>query len=324
MIPASRQAGAALLSILLIVATLSVAAVMATGAIARQTAIQKLGARRAVAAWAARSAEAAALASASDLVSASRLPPTGDGADRAQTVALPVEGGQVVLTMQEQRPCFNLNTLGDPDPLVREQRSAQLTLLLEELGVRGNEADALIATLADWIDTDTVESPAGAEDTTYLSREDGFRVANQPLRSLKELAALPGFTADLRTALAAHTCAAPGTDMAPLNLNAFTAADAPLVHAVTQGTLSLAEARRFIDARPATGWASLEAVQTYAASRPALEQALTGLPLTVRGEYFVGRGDVQLDAGSWPFRFILRAGTAAPARIVWHTFGDAG
>jgi type II secretory pathway component PulK len=112
--------------------------------------------------------------------------------------------------------------------------------------------------------------------------------------------------------------------MAPLNLNAFTAADAPLLHAVTQGALSLAEARRFIDARPATGWASLEAVQTYASSRPALELALTGLPLTVRGEYFVGRGDVQLDAGSWPFQFVLRAGTAAPARIVWHTFGDAG
>ena len=62
MIPQSKQAGAALLSILLIVATLSVAALMATEAIARQTDLQKLSARRTSALWAARSAEAAALA----------------------------------------------------------------------------------------------------------------------------------------------------------------------------------------------------------------------------------------------------------------------
>ena len=323
MIPASKQAGAALLSILLIVATLSVAAVMATGAIARQTSIQKLSARRSVAAWAARSAEAAALSSVKDLVNASRLPPASDGADRAQTVVLPVDGGQIVLTVQEQPPCYNLNALADADPVKRQQQSARLTLLLEELGVRGNDAEALIALIADWTDTDANQSPAGAEDGYYLSQQISFRAANQPLRSVNELVALPGFTPDLRTALAAFTCALPGTDLGPLNLNAFAEKDAPLLQAVTQGALSLAEARRFIEARPATGWGSLQAVQDYAAGRPALEQALSGLPLTVQGEYFTGTGDVQLDAGRWHFRFLLRADQASVGRIIWRTFGDA-
>lgn len=323
MIPASKQAGAALLSILLIVATLSVAALIATGAIARQTSIQKLGARRMVASWAARSAEAAALSSAHDLVQVSRLPPSGDGDGRAQTVALPVDGGQVILTLQEQAPCFNLNTLADPDPVLRQRSAAVLTLLLEELGVRGNDAEALIATLADWVDADTVESPSGAEDPYYLSLQDGFRAASQPLRSRQELAALPGFAADLRAALALHTCVLPGYEPAPLNLNALDPGAAPLLRAVTQGALSMAEARRFIEARPATGWSTLQAVRDHAAGRPALEQALAGLPLTVQGTYFTGDGDVQLDAGNWQFRFLLRADHTAAARVVWRTFGDA-
>ena len=159
MIPQSKQAGAALLSILLIVATLSVAALMATEAIARQTDLQKLSARRTAALWAARSAEAAALAGAADLVAASRLPAGSGDTGREQTLVLPVESGQIILTLRELPPCLNLNALANSDETTRAPQAAAFAVLLEDIGVPRSDAAALAATLGDWIDADQIPQP---------------------------------------------------------------------------------------------------------------------------------------------------------------------
>lgn len=322
MIPKNSQTGAALLSILLIVAALSVAAVVATRAITNQTTIQKLSSRRTIANWAARSAEAAALASVSDLINGSRLPASADTASRAQTFVLPVDGGQVVLELREQPPCLNLNALGSGDPDGLYRNAAAFHTLFEDLGVPERDAARLIATLADWIDPDDAERPDGAESNVYLTQSPGFRAANQSLQSASELGALAGFTPQLRKAMADFTCAVPGTEAAPLNLNAFTPDSARVLRAATLGALSQAEARRFIEARPVTGWSSLQDVRDFASGQPDLEAALSGLPLSVQGQYFIGAGEARFDAGSWSFRFILSAGPDQSPAIIWRTFGD--
>ncbi len=321
MIPNNSQAGAALLSILLIVATLSVAALMATEAIARQTELQKLGSRRAIAVWAARSAEAAAIVSVNDLVGASRLPATEDSEDRTHTVALPIDGGQIILNLTELPPCFNLNALGSADELMQDRQAAILSLLLEDLGVPGSDASSLIAMVSDWIDSDSETRPGGAEDAFYLARKDGFRVANQPLRSFAELSAIPGFTPELRSAISRSVCVVPGTDPLALNVNALTLESAPLLRATTLGVLSLTEARRFIEARPATGWSSVEDVRTYAARQGALEDALAGLTLSVQGTHFAADGTATTDTGSLNFRFLLRSSASKPPEVVWRSLG---
>jgi general secretion pathway protein K len=318
---ASKEAGAALLSILLIVATLSVAAVMATGVIARQTELQKLSVRRTNALWAARSAEAVALASAASLAAASRLPAAETEA--AQTLALPLDGGQIVLTLSPLQPCFNLNSLGNEDPALRAQSLQNLEILLSDIGVPDSEAERISEMLADWIDADPVPLPLGGEDAVYLARTNGFRAANQPLLSPAELAALPGFTPELRRALEAFTCTLGDTDAARLNMNALTAETAPVLRAATGGRLSMANARRLIEDRPATGWADIQAVRTSAANLPGAGEALAGLPLDVRSDHFTGTGSVTLDAGSWRFRFLLQAGDGAPPVVRWRTFGGA-
>ncbi|MEQ9505759.1 MAG: type II secretion system minor pseudopilin GspK [Hyphomonas sp.] len=321
MIPDNKQAGAALLSILLIVATLSIAALMATEAIARQTELQKLGARRAIAAWAARSAEAAALASVNDLVGASRLPATGESEDRTHVVALPLDGGQIILSLKELPPCFNLNTLGHPDEAVRDRQAAILALLLEDLGAPRSDTSSLIAMVSDWIDGDSDTRPGGAEDAFYLARQNGYRAANQPLQSLAELEALPGFTPQLRAAIAGSVCVIPSTEPLELNLNALTLESAPLLRATTHGVLSLTETRRFIESRPASGWNSIEDVRAYAARRGALEDALSDLPMAVQGSHFIADGTAALDTGSWGFDFLLRANATNPPEIVWRSMG---
>jgi general secretion pathway protein K len=321
--PHGKETGAALLSILLIVATLSVAAVMATGVIARQTELQKLSVRRTHALWAARSAEAVTLASAADLSAASRLPASDTGEDASRTLALPLEGGQIVLTLSAQAPCFNLNSLGNPDPVIRAQALQNFEILLKDIGLPESDAARASGTLTDWIDADPVPLPLGGEDAAYLAQGNGFRAASQPLLSLAELGALPGFTPDLRRALAAFTCTLDTADATRLNMNALTTETAPVLRAATGGRLSLAEARRLIEARPVAGWPDIQSVRTAADRLPGAGEALAGLPLDVRSQHFIGSGTVNLDTGSWPFRFILRAGDGAAPEIIWRSFGGA-
>ena len=323
MIPASKQAGAALLSILLIVATLSVAALIVTETIARQTETQKLRARRSAASWAARSAEAAALASASEMTRASRLP-ASEGADRVRTLVLPIDGGQIILDLRELPPCLNLNALASADETIRARQSSALRALLDEMGIPRPDAASLVATLTDWVDADTQQLPGGAEDDYYTTRQAGFHAANQPMQGLAELAPLPGFTPELRRSIAPYTCAVPETGPLRLNMNAMDTGSAYVLNAATDGALSLSEARRFIDARPASGWNSVSEINAYAARDPGLELALAGLPMSVQGFYFTGSGRVALGSGSWPFQFILSTESQGSPRIVWRSFGVAG
>lgn len=324
MIPPSRQAGAALLSILLIVATLSVAALIVTETIARQTETQKLSARRSAASWAARSAEAAALASASEMTRASRLPAAGDGTDRVRTLVLPIDGGQIVFDLRELPPCLNLNALANPDETIRVRQSSALKALLDEMGIPRSDAESLAATLIDWVDADFQQLPGGAEDDYYTTRQAGFRAANQPLQGLAELAPLPGFTPELRRSIAPYICAVPQTEPLALNMNAMDTESAYVLSAATGGALSLSEARKLIDARPSSGWNSISEINTYAARDPSLELALAGLPMSVQGFYFTGSGRVALDSGSWPFAFIVSTESQGSPRIVWRSFGVAG
>lgn len=323
MIPGRKDAGAALLSILLIVATLSVAALMATEAIARQTELHKLGSRRATAQWAARSAEIAAISGARNLVEASRLPARSDDGTRKAEFALPVEGGSVLMTVQEQAPCLNLNALGGSDPSAYQRTADGLRILLEDAGVPTADALRAVAVLSDWIDFDQDERPYGAEDAAYLSLEHPLRPANQGLVDISELAAITVFTPALRTALAPFVCVLPHTNLAAINVNALTPESAPVLRAAAAGGVTTLEARRFIEARPASGWRDVQSVRDNLASRPLLEAALSGVPLQVQGEYFSGAGAVDLDAGNWNFRFTIRAEAGSVPKIVYREFGGA-
>ena len=323
MIRDRKDAGAALLSILLIVATLSVAAVIATQAIAQQMELHKLSSRKAVALWAARSAESLALSAAQGLADASRLPAENDPSQRKAELALPLEGGSVSLTLQEQPPCLNLNALGSSDPSVHQRTADGLRVLLEDLGVPAIDAVSAVAVLSDWIDLDQETRPYGAEDADYLSIRRAQHPANQSLLSTQELAAIPEFTPALRAALAPFVCTLPHSEMAEINLNALTPMSAPLLRAMSAEAVTAIEARRFIETRPSTGWPDVQTVRESLTGRPQLESALAGIPLNVRGQYFSAAGTVSLDAGDWNFRFTMRVGTDRSAEIVWRYFGGS-
>jgi general secretion pathway protein K len=323
MIRKRKEAGAALLSILLIVAALSVAALIATEAIARQTELHKLGSRKTMAVWASRSAEALAISVAAELVQASRLPADTDTEKRQAQLAFPVEGGQITLILEELPPCLNLNALGSTDPAVHAHAASALRILLEDMGMPSNDAVRSVAVLADWIDADNDTRPYGAEDSDYLAQNLSYRASNQPLTDLHELAAIPEFTPSLRAALRPFVCALPQSEMMTLNLNALTPMSAQVLRASAGGRISMTEARRFIDNRPAAGWANVQQARDSVLSQPQLESALSVLTLSTQGEYFSGKGTATLDAGRWTFRFLMQAGSGRKVVIVAREVGGA-
>jgi general secretion pathway protein K len=110
--------------------------------------------------------------------------------------------------IEDQQGKFNINNLawhGATDPNW-EQLFEQL---LEQLGLETKWAGIV----ADWVDADnTPNNPDGAEDSVYLSQTPPYRAANQPVSSISELLALPGFGRDRYDLLKPYiTALPPGT-----------------------------------------------------------------------------------------------------------------
>jgi general secretion pathway protein K len=114
--------------------------------------------------------------------------------------------------IDDEQSKFNLNNLapgGVSDPLSIQQ----FQRLLSELGLETKWAGLM----ADWIDSDNnPNDPDGAEDDVYLGQTPQYRAANEPISSISELLALPGFGRDRYNRLAPYvTALPPGT---PVNV----------------------------------------------------------------------------------------------------------
>ena len=84
--------------------------------------------------------------------------------------------------------------------------------LLEMLAIDPKWTDMII----DWIDSDNMPQPQGAEDSAYLSQNPPYLAANRYLTSTSELLALPGFGHDNFAKLAPYITALPPST--PLNI----------------------------------------------------------------------------------------------------------
>jgi general secretion pathway protein K len=113
---------------------------------------------------------------------------------------------------------FNLNTLVE-NGQVNEFAVDSLRRLLQKLDLDESWAPLI----ADWIDQDpSAHFPDGGEDSLYLSQDPPYRPPNQPITSVSELLALPGFGRERYLKLAPHVAALPGNT--PFNVCSGTAA----------------------------------------------------------------------------------------------------
>jgi general secretion pathway protein K len=179
---------------------------------------------------------------------------TNEGGLFSQQLALPVERGAAAIRFADATRCFNVNSLLGEDGTVVPEEKAKLTVLLEAIGLGGNEAQAITDAVSDFLDENTNVESQGAEDNFYTGLTTPFRTAGGPVASVSELRAIDGVTSERYLRIAPFLCARKAGQRVAINVNALTPEDAPLIFAITDGTWPIAEIQAAIAERPPGGW----------------------------------------------------------------------
>ncbi|HKR18452.1 type II secretion system minor pseudopilin GspK [Rhizorhapis sp.] len=319
--PSRNERGAALLTVLLLVAIMSV---IAAAALERLTLATRLASNSSALDQGrayAFAAETISIARIEDLVNRNKARTTLEGDWQGRTNRLPIPGGIATARVVDGGNCFNLNSVvaGDKaDNLkIRPLGISQFTALMELLGIAPQEAALVAASLADWIDSDSQAIPGGAEDDFYARLAKPYRTPNRPLLEASELRTVNGVTPQIYAALRPWVCALPTTDLSPLNVNTLMPEQAPLFAMLIPGKLTLENARQMLAQRPSEGYGSTVSFWALPARVKIVPDAEASAQVKLTSRYFrldilVELGDAELteqaliDAGEKPARLILR------------------
>lgn len=257
-----NQRGAALLIVLLLVATLSFIALSITERTALAASRSVNARARDESLWLAFGAETLAVAALESIWQTSNGKMSADDPWALQPLEAPFEhGGGARLFLTDATVCFNVNYLATSasvnagssiavPPAVKE-----FSLLARNLGLSALEGERLAYIIADWIDADTSRFPQGAEDEYYSVLPSPYRTGNQKLASVSELRAMKGMSRSLYGTLKPYLCALPVTSPSPLNVNMLNARHAPILAAYLGENVSVQQAQEVIAARPQGGYA---------------------------------------------------------------------
>ncbi|WP_300975002.1 type II secretion system minor pseudopilin GspK [Sphingomonas sp. LHG3406-1] len=324
MIVHPSERGAALLTVLMLVAV--IATISAT-ALDRLTVATRLSANGAFAAqgrqWLGL-AEQLAAARLEDLASAdaARTLP-GPWLGQRREIRLP-DGGLVRAEVRDAGNCFNLNSLARPqadassiaDPLAVQQMLSLLTLL----GVDSGRASGIAAAAADWVDSDRSPLPGGSEQRASGS---GWPPANAPFADVGELGAVQGVTPEMMTIVAPFLCALPEQAPSALNPNTMLPEQAPLLAMLAPAQLGLAAARARILDRPASGYQSSVAFWQSASVAPQALPPGAGEQIRLKSRWFELSAEVSNGGQSLASTTLIDL-REARARIVRRRYGEAG
>ncbi len=265
---ALRQAGAALITVLMIVAAMSVVALGVTrsvlGATERARALDSQAQLR----YFATAAEDVAKVRLYDIFAASKGQLRRDMPGYGVPQTFPVDRGAFVVTVRDGANCFDLNSLvsqeENGDLVGDASKKGQFERLLSAPEYEVFSANALSTAVIDWMDSDSIAGVNGAEDAYYLSMNPSYRTPGQRLSSVQELRAIRGFDAEMVRALQPLLCARPGraqSGSTGLNINTLELHHAPLLWLALPDAFSLEDAQTVIANRPLGGWSDLAAFQ---------------------------------------------------------------
>ena len=233
-----------------------------------------------------------------------------DHAGEAWAVTVPpsrVEGGEIGGEMTDEQGKWNLNNLLSADGTISQKEQEVFRRLLRLLQL----PPALAATLADWLDADSVASPDGAEDDYYLALSPPYRSANRLLSDVDGLLRVRGFNAGVVERLRAHVTALPGYHR--VNMNTASA----MVLAALVPDLSLSEVQQLLVLRKNIPFRDFADFRTRL---PRPEIAADSAQLDTRSRYFSVRIRARYERTSVATEALLdRQGIDWPA-IVWQKY----
>lgn len=227
-------------------------------------------------------------------------------------VVYPIEHGAIHMRLIDRGACFNLNSVvsGEPDAYVANPSgAAQFRQLLIGLSLPEADAERLSDALVDWIDSDSIARPSGAEDDAYMRGASPYRTSGDLLAEETELRSVQGFTSEIYDRVRPFVCALPIPQLTVININTMLPADAPVLSAVYMGRLPVEAARQVIARRPAEGWPS----QTAFLEEPLLERSVREegaspiQQLEIRSRFFVLEGAVEFAGFFLPYSGLLEA-----------------
>ena len=316
--PNQSEKGAALLSVLLLVAVMSIASVaileVSLAALSKSRIVDARGQLN----WQVTGAEEVGLVVVETLGLASNRELNDRTPNFRQTVTTPLPEGILITRLEEASNCFNINALrlaGEEDELVSDRRR-MFSMLLTSLSFSQSEVEALTAGLVDWLDSDNSQSLSGAEEVYYSRLTPPYRPANVQIASITELRGIRGYSQELFTALRPLLCARNTSTLATFNINTLTLQEAPLLVTAFSGELSLNDAINLIEARPIGGWESVESmtaderIQNIAAEFHRVEL------LSIQSNFLKIEGQINLRDETLEFTTVYALPADQPAGIV--------
>lgn len=323
--PKPSERGAALLSVLLMVAVLAVIAATTLDRLTLSSKLSANGNTLAQARMFTYATEVIAAARIEDLVARDPAQTTvsGDWLGKPQTIPIPI--GTATATVRDAGNCFNLNSLvteTEGQYMASATGQDQMTSLMVVLGTTENTARVIAAAAADWADSDITPLPNGVEDDGYRSAAKPYLTANRPFAHPSELRAVKGVSPAIYAKLQDWICALPEPVLSPLNVNTLLPEQAPLLAMLfPPGKMNLAMARSYLAKRPASGYGSL--IRFWAAP----ELAALGPSPLVQGQvkltskYFLLKTNVSFGELTLTGQSMIVA-SPAPARVVWRSWGE--
>lgn len=319
------ERGAALLSVLLMVAVLAVIAATTLDRIILSHKLSGNSNALAQARMFTYATKSIASARIEDLVArdAAQTTLSGDWLGKSQIIPIPI--GSATASVRDAGNCFNLNSLvtkmGD-EYAASAAGQDQMTSLMVALGINENTARNIAAASADWADSNMMPLPNGVEDDGYRSAAALYLAANRLYAHPSELRAVKGVTPAIYAKLQDWICALPDPVLSPLNVNTLLPEQAPLLAMLfPPGKINLTLARSYLAKRPSSGYGSL--IQFWAAPDiAALEpSSLVQGQVKLTSNYFllstlVSFGELRLAGQS------LIVASPAPARVIWRSWGE--
>jgi general secretion pathway protein K len=320
------ETGAALLTVLLLVAVI---AVLAAGALERLRIATKLGGN-AVALDQARAfavaGEALAVNRISDLLARDATRVSLAGGWSNTPIPLPVTGGIVTMRIVDGGNCFNLNGLVTKAPdgsyLANTTEADTFARLIRLVGAPARSPEGIAAAATDWIDSDTTPINGGAEDSDYTGLEAPYRTANTLMSDPSELRAVMGVTPEVYDKLKPWICTLPVAATAKINVNTLQPEQAPLLAVLLPGTPNVGAVRRALLERPALGYDSTVKFWQSSAFGSAGDTGDAPNESDVTTKWFDLRVDVTVGGTDLQQNSLIDASTL-PARLVSRQWGEA-
>lgn len=322
--PREGERGAALLTVLLLVAITGVIAASAFDRLRLSSSLAANFAATERARGLATGVESLLLLTIDDMLARGGARTTLAGGWNGASRRIPVAGGVANARVRDGGNCLNLNSVvQSPDGMATAARPAgiaQFAGLMTALDVREVPAQRIAAAAADWADSDDVPLPGGAEDNIYLAGERPHRTANTLFAEASELRAVAGMTAEIYARVRPFICALPVAELSPLNVNTLSVEQAPLLAMLAPRQLSLETARRVIAARPMAGWANMSEFWRIEALSEIDVPLDVQLQPQLRTQWFAFEIDVNMGGAELKETALVDA-RLQPGRIVVRRFG---